>query len=336
MQTEVATLLNTFSPAPSNGRLAIPSWAAELCPQPGQPGQPKQRELKGQHLRATMRIHSGPCHNLVSLTLTEIGLLAAADFQSAVTAAYIAVLSSLAKTESPHPIRMWNFIGSIHQPMGPGIDRYRVFNTGRFDAFSQISRTPAADCTSMFCVGLPAASGVGHRADALTIHALGARSPGIAIENPWQVPAFAYSTAHGPRPPCFSRAVVSQLQRSHRSHADGPTLLVSGTASIRGEDSTHANDLPAQFDETTENIKRLADSIKHPCRFALAGLETARIYYSRVADGPWLRQAARSRFGPTAAIELVPASICRAELLVEIEATIAASGIDKRTRGLGA
>ena len=330
MQTEVATILNTFSPAPSDGRLVIPSWAAALCPQPGQP---KRRELKGQNLRATMRNHSGPCHNLVSLTLTDIGSLAAAEFQCAVTAAYLAVLSDLAKTESPHPIRMWNFIGSIHDCMGPGIDRYRVFNSGRFDAFSQLARTPTADCTSTFCVGLPAASGVGQTADALTIYALGARSPGIAIENPWQIPAFDYSTAHGPRPPCFSRAVIAELGPPDQSHSGRPTLLVSGTASIRGEDSTHAGDLSAQFNETLENIERLARSITHPCQFSIKGLETARIYYPRRADGPWLKRTARARLGLAASIELVSAAICRAELLVEIEATISPVATDTPARG---
>ncbi len=340
MELEVSTILNTSPSVTGDGRLRIPHWAASLCPHPEQP-QPLRDTVPG--IRAMLQLHSGSGHNLVSLTLSGVRFLSAAKFQRVVTAAYLAVFDKLSSTDTPHPIRMWNFIGDIHRPMGPGVDRYRIFNSGRFEAFSQLSspQTPipqisiprSTHSASSFSGELPAASGVGQTADELTIHCLGARSPGIAIENPWQVPAFAYSTAHGPRPPCFSRAVIANLYQRNRQSNLLPTLLVSGTASIRGEDSTHAHDLPAQFNETIENISRLAQSIEHPYRFALSGLETARIYYPRSAHEQWLTRAARERLGPSASIELVPAAICRTELLVEIEATIAATSPNQSTQG---
>ena len=330
MELEVSTILNTSPPVTSDGRLRIPRWAAALCPHPEQP---QLLHLKVPDLGATLQRCSGSGHNLVSVTLTGVRCLSAAEFQSAVTAAYLTVLSTLSNTHSPHPIRMWNFIGDIHRPMGPGVDRYRVFNSGRFEAFSQLAGSPGINCERTFVRQLPAATGVGETADEVVIHALGARSPGAAIENPLQVPAFAYSTAHGPRPPCFSRAVIAELEPLNRTTNSRPTLLFSGTASIRGENSTHASDLPAQFDETIRNIEHLAQSVKHPCRFAISGLETARIYYPRSADEQWLRRAARDRLGPSTFIELLPAAICRAELLIEIEGTIAATSPRQPTQG---
>ncbi|MFN0010126.1 MAG: hypothetical protein ACKVS8_00630 [Phycisphaerales bacterium] len=247
-----------------------------------------------------------------------MGSLSPGAFQAAATGAILAVLDTLAGTAAPHPVRVWNFIPDIHRPMRPGIDRYRLFNAARFQAFAQWFGAADAPTPATFGAALPAASGVGHDADELSIHALGAALPGRSVENPRQTPAFEYSTAHGPHPPCFSRAMIADLA----STPHNPMLLVSGTASIRGEDSTHDGRLSAQFDETIANLEQLVRNIRGPYAFCLSGVETARVYHSRITDRAWLEHTVRSRLPRSASIDLVPVALCRRELLVEIEATI--------------
>jgi hypothetical protein len=268
-----------------------------------------------------VRVYQGPGHHLASATIPEVRSLSPAAFQSAVTDVFLAVLGALATTASPHPVRMWHFIPGIHEPMGRGMDRYRVFNAARFDAFAQWFRTEGPEITAAFAGVLPAASGVGHEADEFSVHALGSAMPGVAVENPRQTPAYRYSIVHGPRPPCFSRAVIADLAPAHQR----TTLLVSGTASVRGERSMHDGDLVAQLDESIENIVALAKSVREPCRFALSGMTTARVYHTRAEDRAWLVGALRSQLPASASVELLPAAACRPELLVEIEATIAAT-----------
>lgn len=228
------------------------------------------------------------------------------------------VLRSLRQTRNPNPVRMWNFVPGIHAPMGiirgEEMDRYRVFNLGRYDAFCDW-----LGGTEAFGRALPTASGVGHFGDHLYIYALGVPSPGVPAENPRQVPAFQYSRTYGPRPPCFARATVATLPIGER-------LLVAGTASVRGEESVHLGSLGAQFRETFNNLEILARSAPGDAGFDLSGIETARIYYPRSSDLTWLSEHAQAMLPAHAQIEYVHADICRAELLVEVEVTIAPGG----------
>src|SRR5205814_10312109 len=99
-----------------------------------------------------------------------------------------------------------------------------------------------------------AASGVGHDRQDLVIHALGACAPAAPISNPRQIAPYRYSRRFGPLPPCFARATLLRDQHS------ATLLLVGGTASIRGEDSVHAENLKQQTRETLENLACLVAS----------------------------------------------------------------------------
>jgi len=327
MKLEPVSILNepvaeALPPDSPSGCQPVPPWVLERCPRHVStdrmplPGGPRQSHTPGTQIEVSHR--SGTDAALISATLRGCRALPADQFQSAVTASFLAVFAALARTSAPHAVRMWNFIPGIHDPLRPGEDRYRVFNAGRFDAFQRWLQRLAAASGTGHAQSLPAATGVGHFSDDLVIHALGARSPGQPVENPLQTPAYLYSSAHGPRPPCFSRATVTNLgDQSQR-----PTLLVSGTGSIRGEASRHEGDLVGQFAESIENIERLAASIQSPPGFALSGVETARVYHTTLADGGWISQAIRAKLPRSAAIEVLHGVICRPELLVEIEATI--------------
>ena len=100
-----------------------------------------------------------------------------------------------------------------HQ-MAPGLDRYMVFNAGRYDAYARWYGTPRA-----FNHAPATASAVGVQGADLSIFCLAAQTPGTPIENPRQTPSWRYSTRYGPKPPCFARAtVVSYARRAPAPH----------------------------------------------------------------------------------------------------------------------
>lgn len=206
------------------------------------------------------------------------------------------------------PIRIWNGVPGIVDPSATGGDRYREFNAGRHAAFIDWF----GDDPERFAAAMPAATGVGITGEALVIDCLADALAGRAIENPRQVPAHRYSERYGRRPPCFSRATL--IERSPVTQR--PSLLISGTASIVGEDSQHAASAVAQLDETLTNLAALIDAaggrgltdIRHLRAYHLPQLDTG---------GPRERLSAQL---PQASIEWQPVVLCRPELSVELEA----------------
>ena len=57
------------------------------------------------------------------------------SLQQRTTEAYQTIRSQLTASEHRYPIRIWNLIPDIHGAMSDGIDRYMVFNAGRFTAY---------------------------------------------------------------------------------------------------------------------------------------------------------------------------------------------------------
>jgi enamine deaminase RidA (YjgF/YER057c/UK114 family) len=297
-------------PLVSLGKPMVPSWACELAP-----SVVESRVVPlAEGANAGLEFARGDEAGMVTAVVPGAARLSKDGLRSAVAEVFTSVLEGLRESGFAYPVRMWNFVPGIHDAMGDGVDRYRVFNMGRYDAFAKwfAGRGGAA----AFARVLPAASAVGHWGEHFVVCALGARTPGVPIENPRQTPAFGYSRAHGPLPPCFARATVAKLPM-------GTRLLVSGTASIRGEDSVHTGSLTAQLDETFTNLDRLVRSVEGDGRFELSGIESARVYFPRAGDRAALAAGVSARLPETAAVEFFPASVCRAELLVEIEAMVA-------------
>jgi chorismate lyase/3-hydroxybenzoate synthase len=229
---------------------------------------------------------------------------------AATAGAYRRIEAELRVRQRPHPVRLWNHIPGIHEPMGDGQDRYMVFNAGRYEALS------AWFGRETFDTRVATASGVGHDGQDLIIHCLAADRPGRAVDNPRQIKPYQYSAKYGPLPPCFARATVLSL-------AD-PLLLVGGTASIVGEESVHLGDLERQTDETLTNLAVLVraaqgEPAEEDRTAALSRYREVRVYYpdpGRLAD---LRHLLRDAFRHAGQIEWVRADLCRSELLVEIE-----------------
>ncbi|MBX3359044.1 MAG: hypothetical protein KF745_11540 [Phycisphaeraceae bacterium] len=289
----------------SSGRAMVPAWARRLTPHM------VASRLAGLAAggSAGLEHYRGDGIGMVAAVVPGATSLSTGQLNESVAAVFELVLAGLNEGGFPHPLRTWAFVPGIHDQMDEGLDRYRVFNLGRFAAYTRCFGTRP------FAGVLPAASAVGHDGDHLVVCAMGSGVPGVPVENPRQIPAFEYSRAYGPRPPCFARATVASLPLGRR-------LLVSGTASIRGEDSVHPGSLSLQLEETLANIDRLARGVPGPDSYSIDGTETARVYFRRPADRSALRAALSGRLPRTADVEYFPAKICRAELLVEIEATV--------------
>jgi enamine deaminase RidA (YjgF/YER057c/UK114 family) len=238
-------------------------------------------------------------------------------FQHRVLEAYQTVFERIDAGKPSQPVRFWAFIPGIHDDLGTGLDRYMAFNAGRYGAFAAHFGRGASDRS------IPTASAVGVQGDQFVLHALAAETPGLPVENPRQVSAYHYSRRFGPMPPYFARATLL------RGPGYDPLLIVGGTASITGEESRHDGDLQEQAQETFRNLGSVVTAAAgvNPADDAgaselgslLAAFLDVRVYYTRVEDKRTVAALVQDRFPPSCRVELLQASLCRPELLIEIE-----------------
>jgi chorismate lyase/3-hydroxybenzoate synthase len=238
-------------------------------------------------------------------------------FQHRIVEAYQAVLEDLLSGPLSHLVRFWAFIPGIHDDLGAGLDRYMAFNAGRYGALAaHFGRA------TMFGRSVPTASAVGVKGDEFVLYGLAASGPGIPVENPRQVPAYQYSRRFGPMPPCFARATLLGGERES-------LLIVGGTASIVGEESRHIGQFEEQVRETLRNLASVVASAsgrrvsEDPPATELEPLLSTfrelRIYHPRAEDESAIASMVRASFPPSCRVELTQASLCRPELLIEIE-----------------
>jgi chorismate lyase/3-hydroxybenzoate synthase len=237
------------------------------------------------------------------------------SFQDATAAAYDRIRASLDRRHDRHLVRMWNFIPGILEPIDAFPQRYMAFNAGRFAALGV-----STDGCTRSGGPVPTSSGVGSEGPDLVIHALSCDVPGLPVENRRQVPSYRYSARFGPRPPCFARGT-----RLAWPSAGDILLLVGGTASVVGEETAHAGNPGAQIDETLSNLSALLrDGLpgvgeSSAPRAPLGFFRFLRIYYLGEDIRPVAERTVAARFGGVHEVEYIPATLCRPDLLVEIE-----------------
>ena len=233
-----------------------------------------------------------------------------AGMQVAAHRAYADLFHVLAESASPHLLRLWNYFPGINAD-GGGAERYRQFNAGRQQAFIEARRSAFE--------GSPAACALGTQAGPLRVYFLAGRTPPLAIENPRQVSAYRYPDAYGPRSPTFSRAALADVGDQRTA------LFISGTASIVGHTTMHIGDVRRQTEESLANIAavRAVAAERAGVPFPPESL-TYTVYVRRLADLAVVRDVFEQAVGAhsAAALEAIylQADICRADLLVEIEA----------------
>lgn len=254
---------------------------------------------------------------------------AAADLQALAQQAYTRLFVALAQAGTPELLRLWNYLPRINQEQA-GLERYRRFNLGRQAAFEQAGRSafdgaPAA--CALGCPGPADGSGGAGGADepeasgcsGLTLYFLAGRSPVTPIENPRQVSAYRYPSRYGPAAPTFSRAALADVGGGRKG------LFISGTASIVGHETVHRGDVRGQTRETVTNLRTVCAvaSQRAGRPFAAEDLDLV-VYLRHPADLGAVREELAAALGANSpalrGAIFVQADVCRADLLMEIEA----------------
>jgi hypothetical protein len=213
-------------------------------------------------------------------------------------------------------VRQWNYIGNILE-IKRANQNYQIFNQVRNENYLKHRHVQ----------GYPAATGVGMKARGVKLDFLafqpGTNSSVIAVDNPDQTRPCLYGTSvlKGLQPPQFERAVLIKA-------GDETSLLVSGTASIKGQDTIGPGNVIHQTEVTIENINKLADSNKIGTLTGVAGADKPeaiilRVYIKNQGDFENVKNICARSF-PGVPLICVEADICRENLLVEIEAEYSA------------
>ncbi|HZT54929.1 MAG TPA: hypothetical protein VFA35_01795 [Burkholderiaceae bacterium] len=230
--------------------------------------------------------------------------------QAASHRVYRDLFAVLADSACPHLLRLWNYFADINREVG-GVERYRQFNAGRQQAFIDAGRSAFE--------GSPAACALGTHDGPLRVYFLAGRQPPLAIENPRQVSAYHYPETYGPRRPSFSRAALTDVGGGRQA------LLISGTASIVDHKTVHVGDVRKQTEESLLNIAAVRQVAAERAGVAFpAGELICTVYVRDPADLDVVREVFEREVGAGSAAArdcvYLQADICRADLLVEIEA----------------
>ena len=138
------------------------------------------------------------------------------------------------------------------------------------------------------------------------------------MENPLQVPAYDYPREFGSRAPSFARATIV-------TNGEQPTIFVPGTSAIRGHATVAPDNTRQQLNCTLENLSELSAACGLGPQLD-AGLGVTRhfkVYVRHADDQPWVAAALEERLLQLGdLVSYLQADICRAQLNVEIEATL--------------
>ncbi len=221
-------------------------------------------------------------------------------------------------------VRQWNYVEQIFgitQIDNQFRQNYQLFNETRGEYYSKYRTIHA----------FPAATGIGVDFNGVTIECMAVVSDEyhstIAISNPNQLNSYKYGqlvlkgepqkNKTGNQPPQFERARLLTNGQTSR-------LFISGTASIVGQETIGLNDVEKQTHITIDNIELLTSQTNlkshypelkiFPDKYAFV-----RVYVKNEEDIPAVRSICKEHFGKVP-MTIVKADICRADLLVEIEA----------------
>ena len=237
----------------------------------------------------------------------EIDQLTGENMESLTFRAYSKLFDFIDRESYSNLLRIWHYFPHINASEN-GQERYHGFNAGRHEAFTAKARIIGKE-------SVPAACALGSRSGPMVIYFLASKTPGMPLENPRQTSAYHYPAQYGPRSPTFSRAMLVGAGRQQK-------LFISGTASILGHETRHQGDASAQARETVENIRALLEEARR------AGFEPSdaerqwalKIYLNDSTYLSLVRAQVIAEFGAALQVIYLQADVCRADLLLEIEA----------------
>lgn len=213
-------------------------------------------------------------------------------------------------------VRQWNYIENILGFDG-NEQRYQEFNNVRSDFYGD----------SFTDNGYPAATGIGMNRGGTIIEFIAVQSDKLVsapIDNPEQVAAHAYSKKVLVGEECMLKT-TPKFERARFLELYGKKIIfISGTASIRGENTIGVGDPSMQTEVTIGNIKQLySDKVlsRFPGGDLVPKYGHARIYIKNRKDFAAIKKTFRTHFGNLPVVYIV-ADICRKDLLVEIEGKV--------------
>jgi len=230
---------------------------------------------------------------------------ASEDLSEVARRAFSGIFEFLQRSSYSNLIRVWNYFPEINA-IKNNVERYHGFSIGRHEAFVRYQKKVEDS---------PAACALGSHGGPLVIYFLAARTPGLQIENPRQISAYSYPKQYGPRSPTFSRATLA-FQGAAR------TLFISGTASILGHQTVHPESVGLQTRETLMNIRAVIAQavLKGFSPVDFASDLALKVYVRHAGDFAEVAGIIREELGAPSELIVLQADICRADLLVEIEA----------------
>ena len=205
--------------------------------------------------------------------------------------------------------RQWNYIPGITM-LNDGSQNYQEFNDARSIFYGRDNWTG----------GYPAATGIGTAAGGVVVEICAIKDEQCAnqpIDNPLQIAAHNYSQQ------VLDGKVIERLSerttpKFERARLLGGTILISGTAAIKGECSNYSTDAVEQAAETMEIMDRLTSKENIPVENNGSTYDLLRVYVKRENDIPAVCDYMQQHYPATQKHYLV-ADVCRPELLIEIE-----------------
>ena len=205
--------------------------------------------------------------------------------------------------------RQWNYIPGI-TVLNDGSQNYQEFNDARSIFYS---------CDN-WENGYPAATGIGTSAGGVVVEICaikGEPCANLPIDNPLQIAAHNYSQK------VLDGKVLEKLSerttpKFERARLLGNTVLISGTAAIKGECSNYSTDAVEQAAETMEIMDRLTSKENIPVENNGSQYDLLRVYVKHESDIPAVCDYMQRHY-PAAQKHYLVADVCRPELLIEIE-----------------
>jgi hypothetical protein len=219
-------------------------------------------------------------------------------------------------------VRQWNYIEGIVDCVGQS-QHYQVFNDVRSVYYNKCR----------FNHGYPAATGIGTFAGGVTLAVVARQCIDeqclMPIKNPNQMDAHQYSerVLRDNQIYLLEQKSTPKFERGKLVNCgDDAILYVSGTASIKGEDTVDEGNLVGQTHTTLDNIEELIavnnlGKQSPTYSYNSSSILNLRVYVKEPSDLLLAYQTCSKRY-PNVPIQAVCAHVCRPCLLVEIECMV--------------
>lgn len=228
----------------------------------------------------------------------------------------LTVIFSSVNFEINSIVRQWNYIEDILGFDGSD-QRYQELNNVRSVVYGDSFKEK----------GYPAATGIGMNRGGIIIEFIAVNSASLItspIDNPRQLAAHSYSNKVLVGDECVLKS-TPKFERARYLELFGKKIIfISGTASIRGEETVGIGDPAEQTEITINNITQLY-SKEILEQISVEKLNPkyghARVYIKDKKDFSEIRRTFKRHFGNLPVVYIV-ADICRNDLLVEIEGKV--------------